>query len=192
MKCFIKTVSALLLTIATLACTNGTITYAANTEVQGSGNDSRTVVVTANITSVYSVSLPAQISLTYDELSNVYVGDVLQAKADGYFGIITFGAAGKISNQEKVFIEPVFPCLMTGSTSGNTINLKKVLPSTRIEPQTIWTKAQIGNCTYDGVILTSCNYTYNDGLKVGILLSDVTSYENYRGNLLFNFGIRIN
>lgn len=170
---------------------NTTVAYAENQEVQGSTDDSRTVEITCNITSVYSVSLPASIALEYDTLEDVYVGDTLQASAEGYWGTIVFGCAGKISSSESVFIEPVFPCTMTG-TSGATVSLKKVLPSDKTEAKTLWSASEIGTAEFDGVSLSNCTYAYNDGLRIGFLMDDVSAYEAYSGTLTFNFGIRAN
>lgn len=177
--------------VASVLFGNTGVAYADNQEVQGSTDDSRAVEITCSITSVYSVSLPASIALAYDTLEDVYVGDALQASAEGYWGTIIFGCAGKISSSESVFIEPVFPCTMTG-TSGATVTLKKVLPNDKTEPKTSWSATEIGTADFDGTSLSNCTYAYNTGLRVGFLSSDATTYETYRGTLTFNFGIRAN
>lgn len=196
MRSFLKSTAIFMIAVAmvvTGSTFKTTTAFAANTEVQGTTDDSESVEVTANITSVYSISLPASINLSYGNKTNIYVGGgSLLSAAEGYFGVITFGCAGKISAQEHVYIEPVFPCTMTGVTSGSTLALKKVLNSARTEPKTQWTSSEIGTCTYNGISLTNCVYAYNDGLTIGFLLSDVSSYETYTSNLLFNFGIRAN
>lgn len=191
-KNFTKTIVSLALA-ATMLFSSNTTAFAANNEYQGSADDSKSVEITATISSIYSVSLPAQIDLAYAELADVYVGDAdeISTKAEGYFGDIIFGAAGKIGANESVFVEPQFPCVMTG-TSGATVQLKKILDSNKTEPKTSWNKAEIGTCTYDGVSLSNCNYAYNNGLKVGFLTSDLSTFENYTGTLVFNFGIRSN
>lgn len=177
--------------VASVLFGNTGVAYADNQEVQGSTNDSRAVEITCNITSVYSVSLPASVALAYDTLEDVYVGDALQASAEGYWGTIIFGCAGKISSSESVFIEPVFPCTMTG-TSGATVELKKVLPNDKTEAKTVWNASEIGTAEFDGVSLSNCTYAYNDGLRIGFLMDDVSAYEAYSGTLTFNFGIRAN
>lgn len=185
-----RAVLSLVLAIGVLFGNTG-VAYADNQEVQGSTNDSIAVEITCSITSVYSVSLPASIALAYDTLENVYVGDALQASAEGYWGTIIFGCAGKISSAESVFIEPVFPCTMTGA-SGATVNLKKVLPDDKTEAKTVWNATEIGTAEFDGVSLSNCAYAYNDGLRIGFLMDDVSTYETYSGTLTFNFGIRSN
>lgn len=165
-----------------------------NNEYQGSTNDSQAVQINCALSSIYSVSLPAQIELGYDILSNVYVGSDatdITVSAEGYFGIIKYGACGKIGPSECVYIEPQFPCTLSGA-SGSTVTLKKILDSNKTEPQTEWNSDNIGSCDFDGTTLTNCNYTYNDGLQVGFLLTDILVNENYSGNLVFNFGIRAN
>ena len=189
-KNLFKAVLSLALAASVLFGNTG-VAYADNQEVQGSSDDSRAVEITCNITSVYSVSLPASVALAYDTLEDVYVGDALQASAEGYWGTIIFGCAGKISSSESVFIEPVFPCTMTGA-SGATVELKKVLPNDKTEAKTAWNASEIGTAEFDGVSLSNCTYAYNDGLRIGFLMDDVSAYEAYSGTLTFNFGIRAN
>ena len=67
---YIKTILSFALILAML--TNTSIVSLANTqEIQGNEDKSQTVEVIAEVKSVYSVSLPANIELTYSELSNV-------------------------------------------------------------------------------------------------------------------------
>ena len=189
---YIKTILSFALILAML--TNTSIVALANTqEIQGSEDKSQTVEVIAEVKSVYSVSLPANIELTYSELSNVYMDNELHNDAvEGYWGTIVYGCAGKISSTEYVYIEPVFPCTLTGETSGETITLKKVLPSSKEEPKTQWSSTEIGSCTYDGVTLTNCQYSYCSGLQIGFKQSDITKYETYKGTLTFQFGVDSN
>ena len=189
-KNILKAVVSLVLAVGVLLGNTGAA-YADNQEIQGNTNDSRAVEITCSITSVYSVSLPASIALAYDTLENVYVGDALQASAEGYWGTIIFGCSGKISPSESVFIEPVFPCTMTG-TSSATVDLKKVLLGDKTEAKTVWNATEIGTAEFDGVSLSNCTYAYNDGLRIGFMIGDVSSYETYSGTLTFNFGIRNN
>lgn len=186
MMCFV--LSILMLTGSSV------IAFASNQEIQGSTDSSQAVEVTANIKSMYSVSLPASIDLAYEVLADIYIGeaDEITTEAEGYFGKIIFGCAGKISSNEYVFITPSFPCTMTSTSSDATVALQKILPSTKAEPKTQWNSTEIGTCSFDGVTLTNCQYAYNDGLQIGFLLSQLTAYESYKGNLTFNFGVRSN
>lgn len=126
----------------------------------------------------------------------VYLGVQLRkisiSAVDGYWGTIVYGCAGKISNNEYVYIEPVFPCTLVGEEYGKALSLRKVLPSTKAEPKSTWSATEIGTCSYDGVSLTNCKYAYCEGLQIGFKKSDVESYDVYKGTLIFNFGIASN
>lgn len=187
-----KTTALAAVMAVTLLVAKGSMVFAAQ-EIQGSDAKSQAVEVTADVKSMYSVSMPASIELTFSEISKVYIdGTYTSSAVEGYWGTIVYGCAGKISNNEYVYIEPVFPCTLVGEEYGKALSLRKVLPSTKAEPKSTWSATEIGTCSYDGVSLTNCKYAYCEGLQIGFKKSDVESYDVYKGTLIFNFGIASN
>ena len=185
----IKRAALAMVMLITLMAVNSDMVLAAQ-EIQGSDATSQAVEVTAEVKSMYSVSMPASIELTFSEISRVYIDGIYTSSAtEGYWGTIVYGCAGKISNNEYVYIEPVFPCTLVGMEYGKAIALRKILPSSKEEPKSTWSAEEIGTCNYDGVSLTNCKYAYCKGLQIGFKKSDVVSYDVYKGTLIFNFGI---
>lgn len=164
-------------------------------EVSGSGAQSKDVKVTAEINSVYSVSLPATIDLEYSVLENRSFQDVA-----GYWYRLKYGVAGRISSSEKVYVEPVYPCEI--SIVGDDGQIQATLNVTDFTHsdecygggncKTEWTSSEVGSCTYNGTTISDCVYSNccNDGHWIGVKAADVTEYGSYEGNLTFNFGIR--
>ena len=65
MRGFLKSTVIFMIAVAMVVAgstSKATLAFAANMEVQGTTDDSEYVEVTANITSVYSISLPASIN----------------------------------------------------------------------------------------------------------------------------------
>ena len=91
MKNLLTKIFALVLIATMVAGT--TPVLAATQEVQGSDNQTKTVPVTASISSVYSVSLPAQIALIYG-----YESDDEGNKVEGYWYNLQYGVAGKLTS----------------------------------------------------------------------------------------------
>ena len=162
----------------------GTISVlAATQEVQGSGNQTKTVPVTASISSVYSVSLPAQIALTYG-----YELDDEGNKVEGYWYSLQYGVAGKLTSAESVYVEAVFPCTLTDADTGESIEIN-MLSKTDCKEE--WAHDEVGSCSYDGSDLSNCSYSYccSDGHVIGVRAEEVSS-GMFTGNLTFHFGIR--
>lgn len=193
-----KSLMALTLAAATMMGST-TPAFAAEMEVTGSENQSQSVGVTADIQSVYSVSLPATIKLEFGSIE-----DINHDIVDGYWANIRYGTAGKISNNEVVNVVPQFPCTLTlmdesGNPTETTISIYHAedvqngghSSNVNYQCKTSWNKAEIGSCDYDGVSLSNCNYSYccEQGHLIGIKSDKVEKYGNYEGNLTFQFSI---
>lgn len=172
--------------------------FASEQLVTGTDSQTKEVEVSADIKSVYSVSLPATIKLEY---GSVIIRD---NPVDGYWANIRYGVAGKIASNEVVNIVPQFPCTLTlmdenGNPTETTISVYHAQDSNNgghgvydrdKQCRTSWNKAEIGSCDYDGVSLTNCVYSYCcDGHFIGINQDRVEKYGDYQGNLTFNFSI---
>ena len=116
-----KTVALAVVMAVTLLVAKGSMVFAAQ-EIQGSDAKSQAVEVTADVKSMYSVSMPASIELTLSEISKVYIdGTYTSSAVEGYWGTIVYGCAGKIDvvvNLGKLFAE-VFSTLADRSRAGN-------------------------------------------------------------------------
>ena len=156
---------------------------AATQEVQGSGNQTKTVPVTASISSMYSVSLPAQISLIYG-----YGSDDEGNMVEGYWYNLQYSVAGKLTSVESVYVEAAFPCTLTDAGTGESIEIN-MLSKTDCKEE--WAYDEVGSCSYDGSDLSNCNYSYccSDGHVIGVRAEEVSS-GMFTGNLTFHFGIR--
>lgn len=160
-------------------------------EVTGSDTQQRNVAVTADIKSVYSVSLPATITLTYGTVEVGSIGD----RADGYWAKIKYGVAGKIAANERVNVVPQLPCTMTlmddeGQPTSTTISIKN---ASTLDHKTSWSKSEIGSCDYDGTTISNCNYAYCcNGHNIGVGMGNVSKYGTYEGNLTFEISITKN
>jgi hypothetical protein len=210
MRKFIKTFAALALTVAMLSG-NGVAASAATQEVAGDSSSmtqSKDIEVTLEITSVYSVSLPASIELSPQQVIPAsYTGVYYFADGvcfnssmdvDGIFYVapVNYGCAGKIRSNEYIFIEPVLPVTLTGDLTGATIGLTRIYTadsSSATEPamKTQWDSSEVGSCYYDGVSISSCNYA-EESIMLGFTEENLVSYENYTGVLTFNFGLGTN
>ena len=171
-------------------------------EVTGSDTQQKQVEISADVKSVYSVSLPATITLTYgtvEKLSLVGSGKENDS-CDGYWATIKYGVAGKISSNEKVNVVPQFPCTMTllddeGQPTSTTVQMLNVLRYDSsldkvVCNKTAWSKSDIGSCDYDGITISNCNYAYCcDGHNIGIRASDIEKSGTYEGNLTFEISI---
>jgi len=69
----------------TLVVAKGSMVFAAQ-EIQGSDAKSQAVEVTADVKSMYSVSMPASIELTFSEISKVYIDNVYILGSGGLLG----------------------------------------------------------------------------------------------------------
>ncbi len=151
--------------------------------VTGTTEQTKDIEMQANIQSVYSVTLPATISLSFGTAENES-GE----EKNGYFATIKYGCAGLISSTEDVYIEPQFPAVLTGATTGATINITEYAGVEEIQKE--WDYLNIGTCDYDGSSLSNCVYSCCEEHKIGVALEDVSAYELYEGTLTFKFGIR--
>lgn len=152
-------------------------------EVQGTtGQQSKDIPVTATVQSVYSVSLPASISLTYG-----IEEDVAGNQVEGYWYDLRYGAVGKLTSTENVFVRATLPCALNDSVSGKSVSL--INAKGLITCEKVWSASEIGSCTYDGVSLTNCNYNYSDSFAIGIKASNIATSGSYTGNLTVDFGL---
>lgn len=189
-----------LLATAVVVCTlvgNVCPAMAAETqEVSGSGAQSKDVKVTAEIQSVYSVSLPAVLELTEGKMTFNGWTD-----APGYYCQMKYGVAGKISSDEKVYVRPQYPIEMHIIKNGQiqaTIKADEISGNYGNYPnghngtcKKEWSSSEIGSCDYDGTTISNCDYAFccSEGHWIGIKAEDVSEYGSYEGNLTFNFGI---
>lgn len=198
-KKILNTMLALTVAIATVAGSTMPA-MAAEQEVTGTGTDTQTqdVEVTADIQSVYSVSLPATIELNYGVVESRNGSTI-----DGYWSNIKYGVAGKIAADEVVNVVPQYPCTLTLMDSdGNPTETTIAVYDSRsavngwtynednYQCKTAWNKSEIGSCDYDGVSLSNCAYSYCcEGHYIGINSGRIEKYGNYAGNLTFQFSI---
>ena len=190
----LKSLLATALAVCTVMGSTATCFAAETQEVSGSTAQSKDVKVTAEIQSVYSVSLPATLELEYQTISqngNNY---------DGYWTKLKYGVSGKISASEKVYVKPTYPCELSIIEDGQaqaSINVWDIAHCDNYGQtgngvcKTEWGSSEIGSCDYDGATISNCNYSYccSDGHWIGVKSSDITEYGSYEGNLTFQFGI---
>lgn len=156
---------------------------AATQEVQGSSSQTKAVPVTASVASVYSISLPASISLSYglekDDTGN---------SVEGYWFRLQYGVAGKITSAESIYVEAVFPCVLTDAETGTEMEISELSKSSCKEE---WSYEEAGNCSYDGQHLSNCEYVYccSKGHVIGVRTAEAAN-GTFKGNLTFHFGIR--
>ena len=180
MKKRIARLYALALTIALL--TGAIPVQAATQEVQGNSSQTKNVPVTASITSVYSVSLPASISLVYG-----FETDDEENPVEGYWFRLRYGVTGKVTSAESVYVEAVFPCTLTDAETGAELEISE-LSKNRCKEE--WGYDEVGSCSYNGSSLSNCEYAYccANGHVIGVRAAEVTN-GNFEGNLTFRFGI---
>ena len=180
MKKRIVRLYALALTIALL--TGAIPVQAATQEVQGNSSQTKNVPVTASITSVYSVSLPASISLVYG-----FETDDEENMVEGYWFRLRYGVAGKVTSAESVYVEAVFPCTLTEAETGAELGISELSKNSCKEE---WGYDEVGSCSYDGSSLSNCEYAYccATGHVIGVRAAEVTN-GHFEGNLTFHFGI---
>ena len=185
-----KILMALAVCISLLA--GNTTAYANTQEVQGTETQTKDIKVTADIQSVYSVSLPASIALSYGEAE-----DSSGNKVEGYWYKLKYGVAGKISSFEEVFVNVECPCTLTNTETSDTIRISELdnyEQLTESACKNTWSSTEIGDCEFDGITLSRCDYSYccENGHAIGIKESDISVYGSYEGNLTFRFGINKN
>ena len=183
-----KILMALAVCVSLLAG-NSVTAYASTQEVQGTDTQTKDIKVTADIQSVYSVSLPASIELSYGEAT-----DSSGNKVAGYWYNLKYGVAGKISSFEEVFVNVECPCVLTNTETGDTISISELDNYEQLTTsgcKNYWSSTEIGSCEFDGTTLTNCEYSYccENGHAIGIKEADITVYGSYEGNLTFQFGI---
>ena len=170
------------LTLAIALFTGAIPVQAATQEVQGNSSQTKNVPVTASITSVYSVSLPASISLVYG-----FETDDEENPVEGYWFRLRYGVAGKVTSAESVYVEAVFPCTLTDAETGAEMEISELSKNSCKEE---WGYDEVGSCSYDGSSLSNCEYAYccSNGHVIGIRAAEVTNGD-FEGNLTFRFGI---
>ena len=155
---------------------------AATQEVRGSSSQTKTVPVTASVSSVYSISLPANISLSYG-----LEEDDAGKSMEGYWFRLRYGVAGKITSAENIYVEAVFPCILTDAETGAEMEILELSKNSCKEK---WSYEEVGSCSYDGHRLSNCEYVYccSKGHVIGIKGTEATN-GIFKGNLVFHFGI---
>lgn len=157
-----KKLIALLTTIA-LAVTMCTPVLADTYTSDGSG----TCLVTAELTSTYTITCPATLNLT-------------DADSDGtYTGTYTVGAKGNIAGNDYVVITPSETFNMTGTTTN------AVAAATVSQNVTEWVKSSPGE---NQIVIGSTDFSNTTG-NVSVALEQADAYE---GNLTFNFSLGSN
>ncbi len=177
-----KKVTGLLLALALLFTEGRLSGFAANSTVTGDEPQSKEVKVTAELKSMYSVSLPATITLSYSVQKESNNKDV-----PGYWYRLRYGTAGKVNSTDTVYVRPFYPCALTGKNTGAVIYLYSLKGDCKTE----WDSTEVGTCTYNGTSLTNCVYHFccNSGHFIGISEEDIEEYDSYEGSLIFDFGI---
>lgn len=204
---FLKSVLGMVVAISTIS--NCAIpAFAANVEVSsdGTGTKSQTVEVsTENITSMYTVSLPATIELTRQTVKLTDKENPFESY--GYWVDFQIGAAGKLlyyqslSANIKYDFETSTGVTLTGTQdSRNTIELKSIqLTPSGYEVVTAgscgvsWSApgtpgTNIGSCDYDGSSLVNCNYS-TKSMWLGVPFENILKPDTYRGNIVVEFSL---
>lgn len=208
MKKFVKKAIGLLAALSIMFSAT-TTAYANDVEIHGEGTESKsqTIEVTASIASVYAVTMPATLELNYETITKSEPDGSNEVTYNGYFCDIEIGAAGKILSTQKLKMSLENNSnIMTGANTGRTVQLKTLVSTysnmygahggylfafdayNSVCNDLQWDVNTIGTCSYDGVTLTNCNYTYRT-LTIGFHESDVSAADIYSGNIVINFGL---
>lgn len=189
-----------LLTTALAVCTIMTSTLpamAADVEVTGNGESkSQTVEVSAEVNSLYSVTLPAVIELTRQD---AVVSSSIEFKKSGFWHDFKIGAAGKLLSNHTL-VARMEDCVIQGnevwdqaylkvyfydSISGGTAKKLSDFPQNS-DNYPKWTNTEIGSCDYDGTSLTNCEYNYKN-FWIGVPEEELTASGAYTGSMVVNF-----
>lgn len=195
-----------LLTTALAVCTIMTSTLpamAADVEVTGNGESkSQTVEISAEVNSLYSVTLPAVIELTRQDAVATNPNDASDTGTkDGFWCDFKIGAAGKLLSNHTLTTR-MQDCTMTDENTGNTFQLKVFFykPLDGFVSDVLsgfytyggdplsptWTNTEIGSCDYDGTSLTNCEYNYKN-FWIGVPEEELTASGTYTGSMVVNF-----
>ena len=212
MKRFKKWLSMTMM-LVTLMSSN--ISAFAAQEISGTTSQSTDVSVTANITSVYSVSLPATIELVPMTVDNVVYYDTKEnggtlndngKTISGYIAKLEMGCAGIIAPGERIGVMPVAPFYLTNNNGGQQVMVANIIPTGLTNRAIItntqspsspfqmhdkniyyWTSDTIGTCEFDGVNLSNCNYSYNYHY-IGLVGEQLEIAGSFSGTMTFKFG----
>lgn len=177
---------------------------AADVEVTGddSAAQSQSVEVSAEVSSLYSVTLPAVIELTRQGAVATNPNDASDTGAkDGFWCNFKIGAAGKLLSSHTLTTR-IQDCTMTGENTGNTFQLKAFFykPLDGFVSDALsrfytyggdplsptWVSTEIGSCDYDGTSLTNCEYNYKS-FWVGVPEDELNVADVYKGSMVVNF-----
>ena len=201
-----KTALGLTVALSTLA-SSAMPALAADVELQGddSSAKSQSVEVSADISSLYAVTLPAMIELTRQTATLTDENTNTTYEKDGFWYKFQIGAAGKLLSNQKL-VSRMNNCTITGKNTGNTVELKAYFfrfisgyeetldnledfnnyNGSPLSPT--WTSTEIGSCNYNGTSLTDCSYVYKD-FWVGIPEDELSKADIYEGTITVNFAL---
>ena len=166
MKNAFSKLMAVLMVVFIVTAGTSTPAMASTQEIQGTTGQTKDIPVSANITSVYSVSLPASISLVYGTAE-----DAIENTVEGYWYNLRYGAVGKLTSAESVYVEAVLPCTLRDNVADKTVSLIGIKGN--LSCRKTWSVSAVGTCDYDGISLTNCVYSYSDYYVIGVRAEDI-------------------
>ena len=133
----------------------------------GPSNTSANMLVTATLTSTYTVTVPATLALdTYNE------------ETGKYEGTYKVSARGSIANSKKVTITPAATFTMTGSNTGTTAEASVT------QEVTTWMRAANTANKINTLIGTESEREAEGHIEVELVTDD-----EYSGSLTFTYGM---
>lgn len=161
-----KRLMAMLCACATVLCL-ATPTYAANSEYPGSASDTQSCLVSAEVGSSYSVSIPAALTLAKSGATTTYTGTY------------NVGVKGNIAADKKVTLKPnAASFTMTDTTDGTNTATASVA-----QTKTNWMNT-ISNASTDSVIGDTSYATISGTVSV-----DLPVAGSYSGTMTFAYSI---
>ena len=214
-----KIVNGLLAIAVAISTLAGSVmpAMAAEVELQGDSSTTKTqsVEVSATLTSVYCVSLPATLNLEYRTVTNSN-GDDTRTNS-GYFCDLTIGAAGKLISTQTLrasFLQQEVDGKWTnciyGQSTNQRIEMQVVTPghsdsevfdstssdnfasferfNSYFNKNQKWNSTEIGSCDYEGSVLSNCDFTERT-FVIGFDESSIPEADEYVGNITVNFEV---